>query len=133
MAGNTWHVSSHSGEACWELLHSLYLYLYLTLQREREGNLFAKYITKQKISNKNSTMAGYQKRQKLETRKLHLFTSLLCVAFLTNTRNTSKLSPCDSPTILYSYKDQVYASKKRRQAQITQHMLTVGVHRACLP
>jgi len=29
---------------------------------EREKKLFAKYITKQKINNKNSTMAGYQKR-----------------------------------------------------------------------
>ena len=28
-----------------------------------ERNLFAKYVTKQKINNKNSTMEGYQKRR----------------------------------------------------------------------
>jgi len=32
------------------------------LQRQRGRNLFARYITKQKINNKNSTMAGHQKR-----------------------------------------------------------------------
>jgi len=31
-------------------------------RERRERNLFAKYITKQKINSKNSTMAGYQKR-----------------------------------------------------------------------
>ena len=31
--------------------------------RERGRNLFAKYVTKQKINNENSTMAGYQKRR----------------------------------------------------------------------
>jgi len=31
-------------------------------EREREQNLSAKYITKQKINSKNSTVAGHQKR-----------------------------------------------------------------------
>jgi len=44
-------------------LFSLTVTPILVGEREREKNLFAKYITKQKINNKNSTMAGYQKRQ----------------------------------------------------------------------
>jgi len=32
---------------------------FYTSEREREKNLFAKYITKEKINNKNSTVASY--------------------------------------------------------------------------
>ena len=39
---------------------------------------------------------------KLETRNLHLFTSMLCVALLTKTQNMSKLSPGHRQTILHS-------------------------------
>jgi len=33
--------------------------VFFILQRERKKNLFAKYITKEKINNKNSTVASY--------------------------------------------------------------------------